>query len=56
MMKRTHNQPLNWNFTGPKFKTQVTLTIWILTSIIIGSINMIRWIIDSVVWLINIIT
>jgi len=53
MMQRTHNQPLNWS---PKFKTQVTLTIWILISIIIGSINMVRWIIDSVGWLINIIT
>lgn len=55
-MKNTHNQSLGWNWTGPKLKIQVTLTIWILISIIIGSINMVGWIIDSVGWLIKIIT
>ena len=55
-MKNTHNQSLGWNWTGPKFKIQLTLTIWILISIIIGSIQMVSCILDGLWWIINNIT
>jgi len=56
MIQTTDDQPMTWNWTGPKFKILVAVITWVLIAIIIGSIQMVAWILDGLGWIITQIT